>query len=345
MEGKNLVEYIHIVTDMENSKLVMDNAIAALKVKAEKLDGKKYTPQPQEPSRPSMNNTHRGAAIVLVIAIVVFCWCVFETIHVLNSASRSDSVVLILTLPVGFIAFGVAMSRIDEVGEHLKAKGNYESAIIAYPKKMEQYHADMARYEADMKVEEERYRQKMQVRNFINSEVLTLEAKRTETTNRLAQMYGLGVIYGKYCNPIMVNSIYEYLASGRTSTLEGPHGAYNILETEIRLDHIITQLDRIYRSLEQIKRNQYMLYCAIKENSQKVERLAGSVDQVLAKLGNANARITDISAGLNELKSHSAAAAYAAERTSIELHYMNRMKYLAGEYTGGVFNQPPYLHY
>ncbi len=48
-----------------------------------------------------------------------------------------------------------------------------------------------------------------------------------------------------------------------------------------------------------------------------------------------------ISQQLLELQNSSALTAYQAERTRNELHYLNRMKYLSGEYDDVFFNLPP----
>ena len=66
----------------------------------------------------------------------------------------------------------------------------------------------------------------------------------------------------------MVCSLYEYIRAGRCTELEGHEGAYNILETEIRLDRIILQLDKVVAQLEQIKHTQFMLYSAVQESNQ-----------------------------------------------------------------------------
>ena len=82
----------------------------------------------------------------------------------------------------------------------------------------------------------------------------------------------------------MVSSIYEYLCAGRCTTLEGHEGAYNILELEIRLDRIITQLDRVIENLEAIRANQYTLYSCLKESNRKMDMLLREENRIAASM-------------------------------------------------------------
>ena len=79
-------------------------------------------------------------------------------------------------------------------------------------------------------------------------------------------MYSLDVIFPKYRNIIAVSSFYEYLLSGRCDKLEG---AYNIFESELRMNLIINKIDDVIKHLEKIEQHQYMLYSAIQENNKQ----------------------------------------------------------------------------
>ena len=68
-------------------------------------------------------------------------------------------------------------------------------------------------------------------------------------------------------------SIYEYLQSGRCIQLQGHDGAYNLYENERRLDRIVEKLDDVIMRLDQIKSSQYMLYSAIHEGNQTMEKV------------------------------------------------------------------------
>ena len=102
-----------------------------------------------------------------------------------------------------------------------------------------------------------------------------------ENTERtLKQYYDRNILFAKYRNLIAVSSIYEYLQSGRCSTLEGYEGAYNIFENELRLNLIVTKLDDIIYRLDSIRDNQYMLYDAINRGNHTSEYLLQSLEKI-----------------------------------------------------------------
>lgn len=107
---------------------------------------------------------------------------------------------------------------------------------------------------------------------------------QSETQRLLDKYYDMDIIYPKYRNLVAVSSFHEYLASGRCTNLEGTDGAYNIYENEVRQDMIISKLDDIIRHLEMIEKNQYMLYIAVKECSEKVEKISGDIFRAVQRL-------------------------------------------------------------
>ena len=59
--------------------------------------------------------------------------------------------------------------------------------------------------------------------------------------------------------------------SGRCFELEGPDGAYNLYEMELRQNVIIGQLSSIVSDLEQIRNNQFLLYQELQKANATVE--------------------------------------------------------------------------
>ncbi len=112
----------------------------------------------------------------------------------------------------------------------------------------------------------------------MQNEYNKLSRKLEETQDTLLQMYSLDVIFPKYRNIIAVSSFYEYLLSGRCDKLEGAEGAYNIFESELRMNLIINKIDDVIKHLEKIEQHQYMLYSAIQENNKQVNQLSGNIN-------------------------------------------------------------------
>lgn len=105
------------------------------------------------------------------------------------------------------------------------------------------------------------------------------------TTELLDKYYAMDVIYPKYRNFVAISSFYEYLLTGRCNTLEGHGGIYDTFEYESRLDRIVTKLDDILESLEDIKSNQFQLYTAINSGFNQSNAMYTSI---LSSLDNIN---------------------------------------------------------
>ena len=98
------------------------------------------------------------------------------------------------------------------------------------------------------------------------------------------ELYTSGIVYGKYRDLVALSSFYEYLLAGRCTSLEGSDGAYNIYEGEIRSDLIISKLSDVVESLEEIKKNQYMVYTQLHSAALDLEKLNSKMDSALAVL-------------------------------------------------------------
>lgn len=94
---------------------------------------------------------------------------------------------------------------------------------------------------------------------------------------RLVELYNQDIIFPKYRNIIAVNQTSEYLDSGRCSELEGPNGAYNLYESELRQNIIIDKLDIVINQLDQIRQNQYYIYQAIRDTKNAIDNMNISV--------------------------------------------------------------------
>ncbi len=126
------------------------------------------------------------------------------------------------------------------------------------------------------------------ISSFLALEIKTIKAQIRKLVQKLEEMYSANIIYGKYRNYVALTTIFEYLDSGRCNSLEGPDGAYNLYEAEIRSNEIISQLSTIVRSLEDIKANQFMLYKELKSINQNLKSINTSMDQAVGWIATAN---------------------------------------------------------
>lgn len=138
-----------------------------------------------------------------------------------------------------------------------------------------------------------------------------LNKQYDKTRATLEQYYSVGVLYPKYHTMNAVCSIYEYFMSGRCTELTGHEGAYNLYESELRSNIIISKLDDILVNLESIKSHQFMLYSALCEGNKKIDNLLAESE-----------RQTQLASFTAE---QSAIAAYNSAEASREL---NQLKWL-----------------
>lgn len=184
--------------------------------------------------------------------------------------------------------------------------------------------------------------EKLKVQNHVAENYLQQVQKALATSHEnLERMYAYNVIFPKYRNYIMVSSIYEYICAGRCTTLEGHEGAYNILELEIRLDRIITQLDDILRDLAAIRANQYTLYSCPQEANRKIDTIMQEESRIANAMQGLSAQSYEMNRRLGDLQYSSEMANYLAECNNRQLSYMNRMNYLAGHYDNPYGNYAP----
>lgn len=136
--------------------------------------------------------------------------------------------------------------------------------------------------------------------NILNQELAVIKGSYSRTKSVLEKYYQKNILYAKYRNLLAVSSIYEYLSSGRATCLEGHEGAYNLFESEVRQNIIISKLDEVIEHLERIENSQYMLYSAIQESNSKTERLSQEISRTadnLQRIEN-NTRITAYNSGI-----------------------------------------------
>lgn len=106
------------------------------------------------------------------------------------------------------------------------------------------------------------------------------QTKQAQTYFLLNEYYRLNYIYPDYRGLVPICMIYQYLDSGRCSTLTGHEGAYNLYESELRMNKILGKLDDIIVRLDEILDNQRILANELMQSNKNVEYLCNSVDTI-----------------------------------------------------------------
>ena len=180
----------------------------------------------------------------------------------------------------GFVVWFYFYCRITDDKEHAvkiqQGQEKLRQAQEAHLKDMEHYAEQCKQYEKNFEEEcriyNEDYLPKHQdVIDSVNDLYEDLDEK---ITTSLEELYDMDVIFPKYRNLVAITSINEYLMSGRCYELEGPDGAYNLYETELRQNLIINKLSDIADNLEKIRDNQYSLYEVLKDSNRTIKTLS-----------------------------------------------------------------------
>ena len=128
----------------------------------------------------------------------------------------------------------------------------------------------------------------------------SLAGTRSESQRILDKLYSQNIIHPKYRNFIAVASLYDYFDTGRVDALEGPYGAYNLFESELRMNMIICKLDEISRNLNLIRQNQYALYREMTEIDHKLATVSNSISGIENMVSKTESQIADIQSNIQK---------------------------------------------
>lgn len=155
---------------------------------------------------------------------------------------------------------------------------------ISYRNDLKSYETAIENYDKSVIVEKERAKADGLKLDYINTQYDELIPHALEVEKTLENLYSLNIIFPKYRTMAAITQICEYFESGRCTELAGPNGAYNLYESELRMNLLIDRLDLVISNLEGIRRNQYMLYDEICKGNQLVEEVLDSVNYACKKI-------------------------------------------------------------
>ena len=158
----------------------------------------------------------------------------------------------------------------------------------------------------------------MAIKSILDREIEETEELLKKTFAVRNELYAHDIIFGKYRDAIALSSFYEYLMSGRCTTLTGADGAYNIYENEVRMNHVISQLDTVISSLEEIKQNQYMMYQEMRSINASLQSLNSSMDKALTSIQGIEANTTSMNGYMEHISQNSDVIAH---NTSVTAYY------------------------
>lgn len=205
-------------------------------------------------------------------------------------------------------------------------KDHYDKQLQEYNKEYSEYltrksqwlNDSQTRYQNNLKIADKNFELATNEFNKISN---SLQA----TKNDLQTLYDKNIIFEKYRNFVAMCSIYEYFSSGRVDTLEGPNGAYNLYESELRQNLIVNSLDKISSNLEIVKSNQFILYNELINNSKELNTKLSDISNSLNKTLHSVKNIE----GLSRITAESSyISAYCSQVTAENSALMSTMTFL-----------------
>lgn len=279
MNSQELLEYVRRVKDLEisvyeakqiNDKFPESYVAQMPKRPAEPryLSGM-IPPPPQEPDE---QNTGGAAAACFIVALVFLFFGI-------NSLSALNFLIAGLAT---IVAVGIL---IDGKRRQEREEEEYQAKLQEYENNLGQYQLRLSEIESENQKRRDMYEKQLVAYSEEDADYESrgkavmheLFDAKWNLEEALISLYEEGIIYSKYRNLVAVSTIYEYLASGRCDQLEGPNGAYNLYEMELRQNIVIGQLSTITEHLEQIKENQYTLYYEIQNANRNSESMLSSI--------------------------------------------------------------------
>lgn len=111
----------------------------------------------------------------------------------------------------------------------------------------------------------------------LNEAIQEAEDKRQASQEALAALYAQDVIFPKYRGLLALCSLHEYLQTGRCDKLEGPNGAYALLEAELAQKKIA--LDLIDYDPKTARAMQFEAYSVFQELSDQAAAMSAEIDR------------------------------------------------------------------
>lgn len=338
MQTQQLREYLGVALNIEKDIFMQERTIQALSSQLTTLGRPNPPAKPAAPGKPNVLDTSSSSARVFfaVLFLLAGIAALLTGIYFINmhDGVRSTTPIMtfspLLLLPGGgLLVYCCGGWLINHRSEYKRQKAHYDASLAQYNSRLAEYNSSLAQYQRNLAAEATRLEQEKVRAACLTADIRLLQGLLSESQAVRKEIYDKNILFPKYRYMVAVGSIYEYLCSGRCSALEGHEGAYNIFETEARLDRIILQLDRVIQRLEDIRHTQYAVYTAIQEASQRSEQLIRHTYQMAAEIQSWGA---DLSRSLSELQRNSKMLAYRQEQTQKNTAYLASLGYHTQKY-------------
>lgn len=178
--------------------------------------------------------------------------------------------------PIAIYCFYLMMK--EKKAQQNKIEAKNQADYQRYERAMDAHRIAVANAEKEHSNKMQVYtQQRAEYNRETNAQLQKFDEVKATLQTSLTKLYSQNIVYAKYRNLVAIATIYEYFDSGRCTELEGPNGAYNMYEGELRSNIIICSLSQIISDLGQIKNGQYALYEQIRRSNENVTHLLNNI--------------------------------------------------------------------
>ena len=284
LNAQQLKGYLKSVFDLEGAlyqhQQLVDGYIAR---RRNNLPSKPVKNLPPPPSRPTpklstapINEAPPPKSLgLLLLTFVTFVWGVCLLFFAMDADSGGG---VMLVIGLIFLAIAIYCYSLLEKKQQTQLDSENQADYKKYEQEMESHRIAVANVEKEHSNKMQIYTQKCSEYNReTNAQLQKFDEVKATLQTSLTKLYSQNIIYAKYRNLVAIATIYEYFDSGRCTELEGPNGAYNMYEGELRSNIIICSLSQIISDLGQIKNGQYALYEQIHRSNENVTHLLNNI--------------------------------------------------------------------
>ena len=309
----DLLKYMEIVLDMEKNVYVELKSWQDLQGKIKRVGIAKNYEEPQNFGEGITDFGCAGIFMTLFFSIF-FGGIVYFLLRVIGAAlwiftlHQHD-----ITQTVCWIIGGIVAGLITVISIGSSIKQQNANRRI--------YRSEMNEYNRNLKNDNARVQRELAQKQYLQTQADTLGTMWRTSKKKLDKMYSYDILEEKYRNIVAVASIYEYLKHERTRSLQrvgSDEGAYNIFESEVRLNKIITNTDIIIQKLDVVIENQ-------RELANTMRNAQNSINHLVTSTNNMSARLQS---GMKQLNASAELSNYQQQQTNNELRYMNFMNTL-----------------
>ena len=271
---KNNVEYKHLL-DYISNVITLESSLYEQNKLYQTLNDKKVSLERKNTDEPYHNYQKYPFDSDSLASIGFFGIIGFFSGLILTYATKDSSFIsicCIIGLMIGLIIFGWNLFAVYSNNKKIKDE-NFDITLM----------------------NSVRHTEKLNRIAFLKREMSRIHSNYNETKEILDKIYNTNTIYYKYRSFPAMCTIYEYLCSERCYHLKGPDGAYNIYESELRMNIIIGKLDNIIEKLDIVAENQRMLHSEITKGNQMAAQISARISSLSKKFDNISGTLQDIS--------------------------------------------------